>query len=89
MMPTESFGGSNAPRFRGVLSYLGGPSSGPVGRAFSALLGLPPRSLTRCGVGEAQWLPPGAWAEYEVEDGGEVVLGIDIGGGRAASVIVP
>ena len=44
--------------------------------------------MTRCGVGEAQWLPPGAWAEYEVEDGGEVVLGIDTGGGRAASVIV-
>lgn len=46
----------------------------------------------RWGVGEAAWLPVGAWqacrADYDVEAGETVVLGVDIGGSRAASAIV-
>lgn len=46
----------------------------------------------RWGVSEGAWLPPGAWgacrADYEVEPGEEVWLGVDIGGSRAASAIV-
>jgi phage terminase large subunit-like protein len=44
------------------------------------------------GAGEAAWLPVGAWRacqdDYEVPDGAEVVLGVDIGGSRAASAVV-
>jgi phage terminase large subunit-like protein len=44
------------------------------------------------GAGEGSWLPVGAWrscqADYVVEDGAEVVLGVDIGGSRAASAVV-
>jgi phage terminase large subunit-like protein len=47
----------------------------------------------RWGVGEAAWLPPGAWSgcrdeDLLVEDGEEIVLGVDIGGSRAASAVV-
>lgn len=46
----------------------------------------------RWGAGEGAWLPPGAWtacqADYTVEDGTPVVIGVDIGGSRAASAVV-
>ncbi|HVE69160.1 MAG TPA: hypothetical protein VNB64_11310, partial [Solirubrobacteraceae bacterium] len=46
----------------------------------------------RWGVGEGAWLPPGAWsacrADYAVEDGEVVTLGVDVGGSRAASAVV-
>lgn len=46
----------------------------------------------RWGVGEAAWLPVGAWAacagQYEVGDGERVWLGVDVGGSRAASAVV-
>jgi terminase large subunit-like protein len=46
----------------------------------------------RWGVGEASWLPVGAWgrcaASYGVEDGERVWLGVDVGGSRAASAVV-
>lgn len=44
------------------------------------------------GAGEGAWLPPGAWsgclAEYEVEEGEEVVVGVDVGGSRASTAVV-
>jgi hypothetical protein len=46
----------------------------------------------RWGVGEGSWLPVGAWQacrdDCVVADGSEVVLGVDIGGSRAASAVV-
>ena len=46
----------------------------------------------RFGVGAARWLPPGASsacrAAYDVEPGETVVLGVDVGGSRAASAVV-
>jgi phage terminase large subunit-like protein len=43
-------------------------------------------------AGEGAWLPAGAWsacrAEYEVEDGEAVWIGVDVGGSRASSAIV-
>jgi phage terminase large subunit-like protein len=45
----------------------------------------------RWGVGEAAWLPHGAWddcaGDASIADGEEVLLGIDIGGKRSASAI--
>jgi phage terminase large subunit-like protein len=41
---------------------------------------------------ERYWLPPGAWqscaAEYVIEEGEPVWLGVDVGGSRAASAVV-
>lgn len=45
----------------------------------------------RWGVGEAQWLPPGAWAACRGDvdpDERRIHLGIDVGGSRAASAVV-
>lgn len=47
----------------------------------------------RWGVGEAAWLPAGAWTAcrqdgLHVEAGEQVALGIDVGGGRAESAVV-
>lgn len=47
----------------------------------------------RWGVGEAAWLPPGAWSacrdeHLAVDDGEQVVLGVDVGGGRAETAVV-
>lgn len=47
----------------------------------------------RWGVGEAAWLPPGAWTacrdrDLAVDDGEVVVLGVDVGGGRAETAVV-
>ncbi len=47
----------------------------------------------RWGVGEAAWLPPAAWttcreAGLVVPDGEPVVLGVDVGGGRAETAVV-
>ena len=47
----------------------------------------------RWGVGEAAWLPPGAWTacrdpDLRVADGEPVVLGVDVGGGRAETAVV-
>ncbi|MEZ5077301.1 MAG: terminase large subunit [Solirubrobacterales bacterium] len=46
----------------------------------------------RWGVGEAAWLPPGAWGAcrelYEVEEGEPVWAAADVGGRRAASALV-
>jgi len=47
----------------------------------------------RWGVGEGQWLPPGAWTACRgetlaVPDGAEVWCGVDIGGARSASAVV-
>lgn len=46
----------------------------------------------RWGVGEGQWLPPGAWsacAAKNLETGDEpVYLGVDIGGNRSASALI-
>ena len=43
-------------------------------------------------VVEDFWLPPGAWqacaAEYEIERGEPVWVGVDVGGSRAASAVV-
>jgi phage terminase large subunit-like protein len=44
------------------------------------------------GAGAAAWLPPGTWsgcqADYKVIGGERVVVGVDIGGSRAASAVV-
>jgi phage terminase large subunit-like protein len=44
------------------------------------------------GAGEGSWLPAGAWtacrADYQVDEGEEVVLGIDIGGSRASTALI-
>jgi phage terminase large subunit-like protein len=44
------------------------------------------------GAGEGAWLPPGAWsaclAEYEVEQGEPVYVGVDVGGSRASTAVV-
>ena len=45
----------------------------------------------RWGVGEGAWLPPGAWTACAGDwapDDDPVVLGVDIGGSRAASAVV-
>lgn len=46
----------------------------------------------RWGVGEGQWLPPGAWAacrgEPKAEQDTPVYLGVDIGGSRASSCVI-
>lgn len=43
-------------------------------------------------VSESAWLPAGAWAkcraDYEIEDGERVFVGIDVGGSRAATALV-
>ena len=43
-------------------------------------------------IGESSWLPAGAWAkcraDYAIEDGERVFVGIDIGGTRAATALV-
>ncbi len=43
-------------------------------------------------TGESAWLPAGAWAkcraDYAIEDGERVFVGIDIGGSRAATALV-
>jgi len=43
-------------------------------------------------IGESSWLPAGAWqkcrADYEIEPGERVFVGIDIGGTRAATALV-
>lgn len=47
----------------------------------------------RWGVGEATWLPDGAWTachdpDLHVADGEEVVLAVDVGGARATTALV-
>jgi phage terminase large subunit-like protein len=46
----------------------------------------------RAAVGESSWLPAGAWqrcrADYEIEDGEQVWVGLDVGGSRAATALV-
>jgi phage terminase large subunit-like protein len=47
----------------------------------------------RWGVTDGQWLPPGAWTACcapgpLVEDGAEIIVGVDIGGSRASSAVV-
>jgi phage terminase large subunit-like protein len=47
----------------------------------------------RWGVGEAAWLPPGAWTacqddHLDAQDGEQIWLGVDIGGSRAASALI-
>ncbi|MBO0767540.1 MAG: hypothetical protein J2O48_02525 [Solirubrobacterales bacterium] len=47
----------------------------------------------RWGVGEAAWLPPGAWTschdpDMQVEEGEPVIIGVDIGGRRADTAVV-
>lgn len=46
----------------------------------------------RWGVGTGAWLPPGAWAacaaDYEVEAGTEVIVGVDVGGSRDGTAVV-
>ena len=48
--------------------------------------------LCQFGVSEAQWLPPGSWQacrdDEPVDDEAPVVLGIDVGGSRAASAVI-
>lgn len=43
-------------------------------------------------TGESSWLPAGAWgkcrADYTIEDGERVFVGIDVGGSRAATALV-
>jgi hypothetical protein len=47
--------------------------------------------LNQCGISEALWLPAGAWASARGpvdETPREIVLGVDIGGSRAASALI-
>jgi phage terminase large subunit-like protein len=43
-------------------------------------------------IGESSWLPAGAWAkcraDYAIEDGERIFVGVDIGGTRAATAVV-